>query len=97
MADNYTAGLARAAEINRELAAMGRNCGQKDGGPAALEAAAAAIVAEADAEVTPSSEVCTHCGQAVRQRSVSLPAPSLPDLTQEAVGVDEEKTDPDNA
>jgi hypothetical protein len=70
MADDYTAGLHRAAEINRELAAMGRNCGQQDGGPAALEAAAAVITAEADAEVTPSAEICTCCGQAVRQREV---------------------------
>jgi hypothetical protein len=73
MPSDYSAGMHRAAEINRELAAMGRNCGQKDGAPAGLEAAAAVIVAEADAEVTPSAEVCTCCGQAVRQRSVVLP------------------------
>lgn len=73
MADDYTAGLHRAAEIARELAAMGRKCGQRDGGPAALEAAAGVIVAEADREVTPSSEICRFCGQAVRQRLVTLP------------------------
>jgi hypothetical protein len=52
---------------------MGRKCGQQDGGPAALEAAAAVITAEADEEVTPSAEVCTCCGQAVRQRTTTLP------------------------
>jgi len=73
MPSDYSAGLHRAAEVARELAAMGRKCGQKDGGPAALDALAAVITAEADAEVTPSAEVCTTCGQAVRQRTVTLP------------------------
>jgi hypothetical protein len=72
---DYTAGLHRAAEIARELAAMAKKCGQKGDGPAAAEAVARAILAEADQEVTPSSEVCTGCGQAVRQRSVVLPSP----------------------
>lgn len=60
----YVAGLHQAAAIVRELAAIGRSCEQKDGGPAALEAAARAILAEADAEVTPTVQVriCEVCG-----------------------------------
>jgi len=66
----------RAAEIARELGRMAKKCGQAGDGPDAAEAVARAILAEADEEVTPSSEVCTCCGQAVRQRTVTLPRQS---------------------
>jgi hypothetical protein len=75
MASNYTAGLARAAEIVRSLAQLGRNCGQKGAGPDALDAAAAAIDAEADEEVTPAATtvVCELCGGARRlERDVEV-------------------------
>ena len=72
---DYTAGMHRAAQIARELAAMARKCGQRGDGPDAGEAIARAILAEADEEVTPSAEVCTCCGQAVRQRGVVIPSP----------------------
>jgi hypothetical protein len=73
---DYTAGMHRAAEIARELAAMAVKCGQGPLDPVEQAAATVrAILAEADEEVTPSAEVCTTCGQAVRQRNVVLPCP----------------------
>lgn len=75
---DYVAGMHRAAEIAAELAGMARKCGQAGDGPDAAEAVARAIIAEADQEVTPSAEVCTCCGQAVRQRTVVLPSPREP-------------------
>ena len=74
--NDYAAGMHRAAEIARELAGMARKCGQTGDGPDAAEAVARAILVEADEEVTPSAEVCTCCGQAVRQRTVVLPSPA---------------------
>lgn len=73
---DYTAGMHRAAEIARELAAIAKRCGQGPIDPVDQAAATVrAIIAEADEEVTPSAEVCTACGQAVRQRTVVLPTP----------------------
>lgn len=69
---DYSAGMMRAAEIARELGRMAKNCGQTGDGPDAAEAIARAILAEADQEVTPSAEVCTTCGQCVRQRTVTV-------------------------
>lgn len=74
--NDYCAGMHRAAELARELAGMSKKCGQGPLDPVVqAEAIVRAILAEADQEVTPSAEICTGCGQAVRQRAVVLPSP----------------------
>lgn len=73
---DYASGMHRAAEIASELAAMAKKCGQGPIDPVEQAAATVrAILAEADAEVTPSAEICAACGQGVRQRTVVVPSP----------------------